>query len=154
MCIKNLANHPEFIPAVARWRWDEWGHLDPDRTLNDVVKVLETHIVPEKIPQTLIAILGDQPVGTASLTQHDMKTRMDLSPWLAGVFVPPEYRSRGIASSLVRAIENLAGDLGYEEIFLYTNSAEGLYKKLCWVKIGREEYKGREVVIMSKMITT
>jgi N-acetylglutamate synthase-like GNAT family acetyltransferase len=83
-----------------------------------------------------------------------MKTRMDLSPWLAGVFVPPENRSRGIASSLVRAIENLAGDLGYEEIFLYTNCAEGLYKILDWVEIGREEYKGREVVIMSKMITT
>lgn len=153
MRIERLEDHPELVPTIARWRMDEWGHNNPGVSLVDWIEALEAHLISNQIPQSLIAMEDEHPIGVASLTRQHMETRKDLFPWLARVFVLPQFRFRGIAASLVRAIEHLAGDLGYEEIFLYTNRAEGLYKKLDWTEIGREEYKGREVVIMSKIIT-
>ena len=61
---------------------------------------------------TLIALLNDQPVGTASIFLDDMDTRADLSPWLAAVYVPPEHRSQGIGTCLVQAIEAVSQQVG------------------------------------------
>ena len=87
-------------------------------------------------------------MGLVSLVLYDMDTRKDLSPWLAGLYVRPPSRSLGIASALIQALGEKARDLGYEKLFLYTHSASGLYEKLGWEAINKEDYQGREVVIM------
>ena len=28
-----LSDYPAFVPVVARWNWQEWGHTDPGGTL-------------------------------------------------------------------------------------------------------------------------
>jgi len=50
---------------------------------------------------TLIAFEGGQPVGLVSLVLHDMDTRKDLSPWLAGLHIRLPFRSLGIALALI-----------------------------------------------------
>jgi hypothetical protein len=42
--------------------------------------------------------------GSAMLIAHDMDTRMELSPWLAGVFVAPKRRGCGVGAALVRRV--------------------------------------------------
>jgi N-acetylglutamate synthase-like GNAT family acetyltransferase len=87
--------------------------------------------------------------GSAMLIAHDMDIRMDLTPWLAGVFVALDYRRRGIGSTLVRRVVESAAQLGEKRLYLYTPSAEQMYLRLGWSAIERTQYRGKEVVVMS-----
>jgi predicted N-acetyltransferase YhbS len=103
-----------------------------------------------RIPMTVVALDGGwEAVGTAALTEHDMETHRELSPWLGGVYVIPAARHRGVASALVRNLMDRAADFGIRDLYLYTNGAEGLYQKLDWRALSREPYMGREVTIMT-----
>lgn len=42
------------------------------------------------IPCARVAFSGRVPVGTVSLVEHNMDTRLDLRPWLAALFVLPK----------------------------------------------------------------
>ena len=147
-----LAEYPELTPMLARWHREEWGHLTPGRSLREWTDRLSKRANRDRIPLTVIAFENEQPVGLASIVLYDMDTRKDLSPWLAGVFVAPAFRRRGFGAALVTAIEEHASRLGVERLYLYTNSAQGLYEQLGWQEIEREAYRGREVIIMSKII--
>ena len=147
-----LADHLDLIPRLAKWHWGEWGHLTPDRPMGEWTDRLRKRTYRDRIPLTVVAFDEDQAVGLASLVHYDMDTRKDLSPWLAGVYVQPAYRGCGFGAALVMAIEQHASALGVETLYLYTNSAQGLYTKLDWAEIEREPYRGREVVIMSKRL--
>ena len=102
--IEYLADHREFIPIVARWHHAEWGHLRPGETVEDRTARVERECGHCQIPTTFIAAAGPQPLGSASLIEHDMGTRPELSPWLSGVFVAPEHRRRGIGAALVERV--------------------------------------------------
>jgi N-acetylglutamate synthase-like GNAT family acetyltransferase len=83
------------------------------------------------------------------LVAHDMDSRPQLTPWLAGVFVEPQCRGKGIGSALVRRIEAEARSLGVSTLYLYTPHTEFLYERLGWSVIERCEYH-TNVVVMSK----
>ena len=93
--------------------------------------------------------MGGEPVGTAALTEHDMETHPELSPWFGGVYAIPPARHRGVASALVRYLMDRAADFGIRDLYLHTNGAEGLYQKLDWRVLSRDSYMGREVTIMT-----
>jgi GNAT superfamily N-acetyltransferase len=93
-----------------------------------------------------------QPVGCASLVEHDMLTRPELSPWLAGVFVPREHRRRGIGAALVERVVQEARSLGVQRLYLYTPGFGALYLRLGWSVLERTFYRelwgNTEVTIM------
>ena len=82
------------------------------------------------------------------MVEHDMSTRLDLTPWLAGVFVLPEHRGRGVGERLVAHAMSWAAAQRVETLHLYTRDAVALYQKLGWLESGREFYEGREVQLM------
>lgn len=147
--IEYLADHPEFIPALAKWHHDEWAYLRP----GDTVEARESRLRKEcgrvEVPSVVVAFHGGQLLGSAMLLEHDMDTRMDLSPWLAGVFVGREYRRRGIGAALVQRIVDLAGALGVRRLYLYTPGAERFYSRLGWLVIERTIYHGKNATVMS-----
>jgi GNAT superfamily N-acetyltransferase len=110
--ISYLLDYPQYLPKVANWIFDEWGYLIPDLTLQEVVSRLQTQLNRDSIPLTLVAVYNDLPVGTASIILQDMSSRPDLFPWLASVYVVPEFRNQGIGSQLVKAV----GGNGYNGI--------------------------------------
>ncbi len=149
MRIDNIADHPDLIGTVARWQWEEWGHLDPDDSLAARIASIGGQTATVHIPTTSIALDGDEPLGTASLTTHDMASHPELSPWLASVYVTPTARGRGVASALVRHVVGLAAAMGVARLYLYTESAQGLYERLGWHVIAAEHFEGHPVTIMS-----
>ena len=89
-------------------------------------------------------------LGTVSLKFHDMDTRPDLDPWLGGLLVPPEWRKRGVGTMLMhRAVEE-ARRLNISRLYLWTPSAERLYRKLGWQVVERTNYFGKEAVVMER----
>jgi predicted N-acetyltransferase YhbS len=152
MRIELLADHQDKIPEIARWHWDEWGHHNPNGSYERTFARLSHRLHRDQLPIAYLALIADRVVGTASLVEFDMDSREDLSPWLAGVFVDPDYRQQGIASRLVERVCEKGRRLGFGELFLYTNSAHALYTALGWTDLGEERYRGRMVTIMKYVL--
>lgn len=145
-----IAEHLELVSTIARWHWDEWGHHDPAGSLESWTAALAQRTNAAGIPTTFVALENNAPIGSTCLVEHDMLTRRDLTPWLAGVFVLPEHRRRGVGSALVTHAVEKAAAFGIERLFLYTNGAEPLYAKLGWREREHEFYEGRTVTIMER----
>ncbi len=152
MNIEYLADHKDVIPILAQWFYDEWGYLYPDRTLEDVERHISERTNKNKIPVTMIAFKGKELVGTVCLKVNDMDTRLDLTPWLAGLYVSASRRKEGIGSELVLAIEKKARVLGVKKLYLYTPESESFYSNLGWHVKERIKYHGYPVTIMQKEI--
>jgi GNAT superfamily N-acetyltransferase len=150
--IEYLADHREFVPTLAQWLHSEWGHLRPNETVDHRIARVERACGHHEIPTTLVAVNANQPVGCASLIEHDMLTRPEFSPWLAGVFVPREQRRRGIGAALVDRVVQEARSLGVPQVYLYTPGSGALYLRLGWSVIERTFYRElwgeTEVIIM------
>lgn len=152
MDIAHLADHRDVIPTLAQWFYQEWAYLHPDRTLEDVERLIGERTNTTKIPVALVAFEGGELLGTVCLKVHDMDTRLDLTPWLAGLYVAAAWRRKGIGTALVSAIEKKAHELQVEKLYLYTPESEGFYSSLGWHLSERTKYHGYPVTIMEKNI--
>jgi broad specificity phosphatase PhoE len=99
MQIGYLADHQEFIPTLARWHHEEWAYLRPGDSLEARVKRLRAACGHREIPTVVIAFADSMLLGSAMLIAHDMNTRMEWSPWLAGVSLRRITVGRASASS-------------------------------------------------------
>jgi len=149
MTIEYLADRLEFLPTLAQWQHAEWGHLRPGDTVEARAARLQGWTNRDRIPLTVVAVDDGEILGSASLIVHDMETRMELSPWLAGVFVGPEYRRRGVGAELVRRIMREATKLKVPLLYLYTVHSEAFYAKLGWTLQEHTTYREQDVAIMT-----
>lgn len=148
-----LAERPELAATVGRWHWDEWGSEDPGGSVETWIG-MATYANREAVPALFVALDNEEPVGSASLVSHDLPDRDDLShlrPWLSGVYVVPERRGRGVARALVGRVERGAAWLGVSRLYLYTQTARGLYERLGWEQ-GELTTQGRPADLMSKRL--
>ncbi|MFI6740235.1 GNAT family N-acetyltransferase [Nonomuraea sp. NPDC050451] len=79
----------------------------------------------------LVASVGGRAVGCGAVQRVD-----DLTGELKRMYVLPEYRGRGIATSILGALEGLAWDLGYRRLRLATGlrqpEAIALYERCAY----------------------
>lgn len=153
MTIEYLADQPEFLPTLAQWQHAEWGDLRPGDTVEARAARLQGWMNRDRIPLTVVASARREVFGSASLIVHDMETRMELSPWLAGVFVGPDHRRRGIGAELVRRIMSEAAKLKVPLLYLYTVHSENFYAALGWTLLERTSYRAQKVAIMTYVPT-
>jgi len=146
--IDHLADHRDSLPEIVSWVHSEWGHLMPDVSFTQLVSIFRKRVTPHKIPETFVALLGDTLIGTASIVNNDLSTRMDLLPWLAAVYVLPGYRGMGVGSALVRAAEAEIKFLGLDRFYLITPDRSAFYVRLGWKALEKTEYRGENVTIM------
>ncbi len=150
--VEYLKNYPHFVPIVAEWLFNKWGHQIAGDTLAAAGKRVEGRLNDDKIPFSLIAIKEGEAVGTASIFLNDMDTRPELSPWLAAVYVKENSRGLGIGSELVRSAEETARKLGTRKLYLFTPDKQSFYKRLGWVYLEDTSYRGGLVTILEKLL--
>jgi GNAT superfamily N-acetyltransferase len=95
-------------------------------------------------------------LGSASLVEHDMATRPELSPWLSGVFVAPEHRRRGVGAALVERVVLEARVLRTPRLYLYTLGSGALYLRLRWSVMEHTFYRelwGEQKVTIMELAT-
>jgi GNAT superfamily N-acetyltransferase len=149
MQIGYLADHQDFILPLAEWHHREWAYLRPGDSVEARIARLREACGHCQIPTVMVAFTGNTLLGSAMLVQNDMDMRMELSPWLAGVFVTPDHRRHGIGTTLVRRIVDEARSLGVQRLYLYTPNTEQFYNRLGWSVMERTHYRGTNVVVMS-----
>lgn len=149
MKIEYLSDRPEFLPTLARWHYQEWSALRPGDSVEARIIRLQDWCGRGRIPLTIIALSNDELLGSASLIEHDMDDRLELTPWLAGVFVAPEHRRKGIGAALVRRIMDEATSLQVSKLYLYTVDSTAFYASLGWSLAEKTRYREKEVSIMS-----
>ncbi|MDP9238193.1 MAG: GNAT family N-acetyltransferase [Chloroflexota bacterium] len=147
-----LGYHPDLVPLVARWHWDEWGADYDDSSLDEWTRQLAGKTHTDRLPCSWVAFVDAEPVGSVVLELDGVEPRLELKPDVAGLYVLPSFRNRGIGSALMRACEAAAREFGVPDIYLYTESAETLYARLGWVTIERGDFLGRPVAIMRKSL--
>ena len=150
MHIFNLRNRGFYIPAIGSWLFDEWGHLRLGSTPEDAIQRLAQRCKGERIPSVYVAEIKNVPVGTISLVECDMDIRPAFTPWVAAVYVHPDYRNRGIGSELMKYIETVGIELGIEKLYLFTPDKQRMYSALGWEVIEDLIYNRMDVSIMIK----
>ncbi len=148
MQITYLADHPQFIPTLARWFFDESPDYFKDKTLRNAAALLEPRLNRDRIPLALVAFEGDEAMGTISLAEESLPTHAHLTPWLAGLHVNEERRHQGIATMLVEALVKEAKRLNVETLYIGISRAEDFYLERGWQLIERVDFHNRLVTIM------
>jgi len=150
MNISYLADHPQFIHVLAPEIFEHWRPILAEETLELRETKLRAHMNKRTLPIALVAHRDSEVLGTAALRAFDLESYKHLSPWLGGVFVRQQYRGRGIASQLSRAVEQHAWSLGYSTVYLFTPDQQRLYSRLGWSQFETTEWQGIAADVMFK----
>lgn len=144
-----LGGHMELAATLAAWHYAEWGALLPGWSESAALEELLGHAAPRRIPATLVALVDAAPVGSVSLVAADHQSLLQLSPWLASLYVAPAWRRRGIGAALVGRCVAEAAALGVDALFLYTFGEVRFYRRLGWTIRFPVSLAGGRAIVMS-----
>jgi GNAT superfamily N-acetyltransferase len=130
---------------VAKWIYDTFPHEFETTTFEEWLAVMNH---PERV--TFVALENGRAIGTASLDFEDLPPKPDLTPWLASVYVLPDYRSQGIGEKLIAAVEREAVDKGFKHIYLHTSNRADFYAKRGWQILLEVDYWQKTNTVMIK----
>jgi GNAT superfamily N-acetyltransferase len=148
-----LAAHSARLRQVAALHYGEWPWPELGDSLDAREKLLSTCCRRGDIPLGMIALDGEELCGFALLVPQDFELRPNLSPWLAGVFVCPQHRMRGIGSALVTRIELEAKALGFETLYLYTGAVR-IVIRAAWLEGSRTLFHNNcDIAVMAKKLS-
>lgn len=149
--IRQLTPDEPAFEIVARWRYDAFFAED-GITFEESRDDLRAWMRGLGYETALLAEMDGQPAGSCLFVREEIDPKHDLTPWLAALYVAPDYRRQGIASALVRAIEQHARNICCNQLYLYTVTAEGLYTKLGWTVRERFDWHGAKFVLMARQL--
>ena len=151
MLFSFLTEQPSSIPIIARWYFNEWGHMVAGNSYEATCQRIEQKLKAADLPIYLLAVEDSQVLGVAQLKVREMDIYPDYEFWLGGVYVSPEARGRQIASQLCRRIIEIARGRSIDTLYLQTERLDGgLYAKLGWQAIEQTHYHGYDVVVMKR----
>jgi predicted N-acetyltransferase YhbS len=129
-----LADHAGLVPQVAGWLYHEWW-----RELGDTPGAAEARLRQrlqrDRLPLALLALDGDEPVGTVSIVVDDHPLAPGSVCCLAGLFVCPDWRRQGIGAALCQCALREARRLELPPLCLFTKDGEAFYRRLGWQKL-------------------
>jgi GNAT superfamily N-acetyltransferase len=107
----------------------------------------------DKVPYTVLAFANGGPVGSCSVIENDCLHRPQYAPWVAAVYVKPELRHRGIASSVLQEAATIATRSGIEGLYIDCLATTArVYEKNGWVIHEREVGDKDSVVLLRRTI--
>ncbi len=130
---------PDYAPILAHWSYTEW-YRTRSMDFSLVLRAYQERARSDRVPLSFVAIEGSLPAGMVTLKRDDLWSRKDLNPWLASLYVMPEYRRGGMGQALIRAVTTRAAELGYDRLYLFLGHhdrgwLEGYYLNRGWVVV-------------------
>lgn len=139
----------ENIEQIADWYLSEWKI--PVQTTIKKIKNLSADNYEFQILMTL----DNNPVATGGLYNHvgllDREPRLKIyKNWLALVYTKPHIRGKGLGALICNYIQDHSKRIGLKDIYLFTHTAENLYKRLAWQQLERLALDGKDIAVMKK----
>ena len=150
--ISYLIEHPKYVRQLAQWLFEEWDSIIGEKTVDVRIKKLKAHMKRDQLPIAWVAHANGQLLGSASLREHDLEGREDLTPWLGGVFVGAQFRHRGIGRALCATVETAARSRGVQTLHLFTLDKQAWYAQQGWTVVAPCVWHDRPGDIMSKRL--
>ena len=147
--ISRLCEIPSLAPALATAHAKEWGHLYPNWDQEVALADFRSEEGASAIPTTwIIHDRPGTPMGSISLVKDDLPGVPDLNPWLASLYVFPEFRGRGLGRLLVRQALDFLRQHKYPHAFLFTEDQTPFFSKFGFVVHRPAQANGHAVTVM------
>ena len=142
--ISNLQYFPALKSEVARRMWNAWWE-PAGISFQTVLDHIEEIPTTRGIPFGLIAHENGTYVGSVLGIASDLEARPALSPWVAALWVDPEFRKQGVAADLMKATLAEFYALGQTKVYLCAkNDKRDYYQRFGW-KLIEERVGGDEL---------
>ncbi|WP_374302766.1 GNAT family N-acetyltransferase [Ferrovibrio sp.] len=153
LLISDLRDRPAYADAVARRIWAAfWRHKDVP--LADIRAGIARHMEADGLPFTLVAEQGGDVCGTVSVIASDEPARLDLTPWIAALWVDEDARGRGVARALLQDAAARCKALGVETLFLTARPhLRGFYEGLSWRAID-DDIGPAKLIVFEKAVAS
>jgi len=151
--ITRLVDSPEATPVLARWFVEElFPWYGPDGQGNAKGDLAACRSKNE-LPICMVALGIDETVlGTVFLKEDSVGSELGVGPWLAALLVAPNQRARGIGTMLIEAIERQARDMGFDVIYVSTDSARPVFTRLEWEPFGSSDSLRGPVTVLRRWL--
>jgi GNAT superfamily N-acetyltransferase len=133
--ISDLRQRPEFFDAVADRIWRAWWepHGVP---LEYISGRLKENLAGSPMPRAFVAHFDGVFAGTASIIASDLDERPQYAPWVAAVWIEPQFRSRQIGRQLVEHAVGYAFGAGIPRVYLTARpTRRSYYEGLGWTPV-------------------
>jgi GNAT superfamily N-acetyltransferase len=145
--ISPLADFPGAIATLAQWFYHEWHALD-GRSPEFIAVQLSENLNRDRVPITFLAHRNAELLGSVSLDFSDLPPFDHFSPWLASLYVHPQFRGQGIGSSLICHLVRFAASRRINPLYLWTPGATKLYERCGWVEFVSATYANKPIKLM------
>lgn len=144
MQISDLRQYPGYADTVADRGWNAWwtesgvpiedyrAHLDP---------MLEGH----GVPSAFVAHENDRYIGSVLIIDNDLDERPNYSPWIAALWVEPEFRRQGVAAQLMARSREYLAKLGHDTCYLCATAEKRPYYLKQGFTLLEEDVAGMDV---------
>lgn len=132
-----VEQHPQVLQLVAAWEARAFGGRSAEERIPsfDAVATGRKDASPWGYLSVLVAFNatgeddsgGPQVMGAVSLVKDDLAWRQldhGHTPWLSNLFVPRQFRRKGVARALTDAAMAEAARLGHQHLFLYFDPSD------------------------------
>lgn len=148
--ISDLRQQPAFFDAVADRIWRAWWK-ERGFPADFIAGRLRENMNASPIPFALVAHRDETFIGTASVIASDLEERPQYSPWVAAVWVDPQYRMREIGSALVARATSDAFALNFRRVYLCAGKdRRRFYTRQGWAPI-EEDVGGRHLTVFVRV---
>jgi len=149
--VQQLSECPQYLETVGNWIFSQWWSRRHD-SAEVVFAWLRGHTQKDRVPYTVVALVGGVAVGSCCVIQNDCVHRPQYSPWVAAVFVKPEMRRRGIASAMLQEAAAIARKADVKGLYIDCLRATApVYEKNGW-KIYEREVGDKDSVVLLRPI--
>ena|SRR5215475_10246726 len=97
--ISHLIEHPEYVPQLAQWLFEQWDFILGKKNPETRIEKLTVQMNRDELPIAWVAHGNGQLFGTSALRVDGPEGREDLTPWLSRVIVGRYFRRRGIGAA-------------------------------------------------------
>ena len=125
----SVREHPEWSDRMIGFFRRHWATEASGMVYEDYIRSSIGAKGP--MPQWYALVKGERIVAGCGLISNDFISRMDLSPWLAALYVEEDCRGRGLAGVLLQAICDSMAERGIKTLYLLTDHTH-FYERYGW----------------------
>ncbi len=132
MKIISVRESPEYKDVTIKYFQSKWTAL-PIIYEDSITHALTT---PNPLPQWYLLEKEGKIIGCTGLVTNDFISRMDLYPWICGVYIEEKHRGNAYASLLIERAKEDTLKSGFFRVYLSTDHI-GFYEKYGFKYIGQ-----------------